>query len=289
MAAKKSAKKAAASGGKTGGKSAGRSSGKASAAKGGAAKRPSAAKTRMTLVDAMTALAAEGSEQTRKTYMRHGAKEPLFGVSFAALKVLVKRIGVDHDLAFALWGTGNADARMLAVKIADPAAMTEGDLDRWARDGMARMCTGYVSCLAGEGPHGLSRAKAWLASEDESLRCSGWSLAGHLAMRDETIPDAWFLDRIAQIEKTIRSAPNAERYAMNGALISLGCRNAVLRKAAVAAAKRIGTVDVDHGDTSCKTPAAADYIEKTWAHAVSKKFETPAAQERARGPMRLRC
>lgn len=285
MAAKKSAKKAAASGGKSGGKA----SGKGSAAKGGAAKKPSAAKSRMTLVDAMTALAAEGSEQTRKTYMRHGAKEPLFGVSFAALKVLVKRIGVDHDLACALWGTGNFDARNLAVKIADPAAMTEADLDRWARVSTARMCNGYVACLASEGPHGLSRAKAWLASPDDSVRASGWSLAGSLAMRDETIPDAWFLERITQIEKTIHAAPNAERAAMNAALISLGCRNAALRKAAVAAAKRIGTVDVDHGDTSCKTPVAADYIEKTWAHAVSKKFDTPAAQERAREPMRLRC
>lgn len=288
MAAKKSAKTASTRSVKAAAP-ARKSAAKAPAAKAKGAKKPAAAAGRMTLVDAMSALAAQGSEQTRKTYLRHGAKEPLFGVSFAAMKVLVKRIGIDHDLAFALWGTGNADARMLAVKIADPAAMTEGDLDRWARDGMARMCTGYVSCLAGEGPHGLSRAKAWLASADESLRCSAWALVGHLAMRDETIPDAWFLDRVAQIEKTIHSAPNSERYSMNGALISLGCRNAALRKAAVAAAKRIGTVDVDHGDTSCKTPAAADYIEKTWAHAVSKKFETPGAQERAREPMRLRC
>ncbi|MDA0206235.1 MAG: hypothetical protein O3A53_09280 [Acidobacteria bacterium] len=31
---------------------------------------------------------------------------------------------------------------------------------------------------------------------------------------------------------------------------------------AVAAAKRIGVVEVDHGQTGCKTPGAASYIRK---------------------------
>ena len=41
---------------------------------------------------------------------------------------------------------------------------------------------------------------------------------------------------------------------MNGALISIGIRNAKLEKLAIAAAKRIGKVEVDHLETSCKTP-----------------------------------
>jgi hypothetical protein len=98
-----------------------------------------------------------------------------------------------------------------------------------------------------------------------------------------------FLDRLAYVEKKIHSATNAEREAMNMALIQIGCRNAALRKAALAAAKRIGKVEVDHGDTACKTPDAAAYIEKTWAHSTSKGFESPAAHERSREPMRIRC
>src|SRR5690606_35126803 len=71
--------------------------------------------------------------------------------------------------------------------------------------------------------------------------------------------------------------------------ISIGGRNAALRKAALAAAKRIGPVEVDHGDTACKTPDAAAYLDKTWAYATSKGHESPAAQERKRESMRLRC
>ncbi len=93
---------------------------------------------RVSLKDAMSALEKAGTAQARKIYARHGAKEPMFGVSFADLKVLMKRIGVDHELALALWDTGNYDARNLAVKIADPLRMSAKDLDRWASEDTAR-------------------------------------------------------------------------------------------------------------------------------------------------------
>lgn len=247
------------------------------------------ASARMTLTEVMAALEKAGSPQNRKTYARHGAREPMFGVSFADLKTLLKRIKLDHELALALWATGNFDARNLAVKIADPLLMSAKDLDQWATEDTAPMCHGYVAQLAAEGPHGRSRAEAWLASKSEARRCFGWLLVGALAMRDEQIPAGWFTSHIATIEKTIHTAPNREREAMNQALISIGSRDAGARKAAMAAAKRIGTVTVDHGDTACKTPDAAEYIEKTWAHAAAKGFSSPAAQERSRESMRTRC
>jgi len=250
------------------------------------AKAPAA---RMTLAEAMAALEKAGSEQTRKTYRRHGAEDPLFGVSFATLFTLVKRIGVDHDLAGALWNTGNFDARNLAMKISDPTRITSSELDRWARDTRVRMCGGYIAMLAAESPHAAAKVKVWLASKSEPQRAAGWGVLGQMAMLDESTPDAWFLDHLAAIEKSIHTVPNAERAPMNMALIMIGSRNAALRKAAVTAAKQIGRVDVDYGDTSCKTPDAAQYIEKAWAHSTSKGFGSPAAHERSRQPARIRC
>lgn len=248
-----------------------------------------AAPTRMSLSEVMSALEKAGTAQARKTYARHGATGPMFGVSFADLKTLVKRIKVDQELALALWATGNVDARNLAVKVADPRLMSAGELDRWALEMTMRGCNAYVAHLAVEGGQGASRAAAWLKSKAEVLRTSGWVLVGALAMRDEELSHEWFTPHLSTIQKTIHKAPNHEREAMNGALIFLGCRDAALRKAALAAAKQIGPVKVDHGDTDCKTPDAATYIEKAWAHAVAKGFESPAAQERNRESMRTRC
>ena len=244
---------------------------------------------RMTLAQTMSALEKAGSAQTRKTYTRHGAAEPMFGVSFATLKALLKRVGVDHELALALWDTGNFDARNLAVKVADPARMSPSDLDRWAKAPISRMCAGYVAHLAAEGPHARSRSDAWLFAPDEMRRCAGWSLVGAMAMRDESTPDAWFAQRLAEIEKSIQASPNAQREAMLHALIAIGCRSAALRRSVTAAAKRIGKVEIDHGDTACKSPEPAPTLEKAWAYATSKGFESPAAQERARESMRTRC
>lgn len=244
---------------------------------------------RLTLDETMAALEAAGSEQTRKTYARHGVTIPMFGVSFAALKTLYKRIKVDHELALALWQTGNFDARNLAVKVVDPARMTRADLDRWSHDPTARMCGSYVAHVAAEGPHAQDCAAPWVASKDEQQRTIGWKLVGALAMLDETLGDAWFLSYLAAIERDIATAPNAVRDAMNQAVIAIGCRNPALRKAATAAGARIGKVEIEHGDTACKTPEAVASIDKAWDYAASKRAASPAAQERARESMRTRC
>jgi 3-methyladenine DNA glycosylase AlkD len=257
---------------------------KAAAAR--SAKSPAAA---WTLASAMAALEKAGTAQNRKTYARHGAAEPMFGVSFADMAKIRKSVGADHDLARALWDTGNHDARILALKVADPARTTQADLEKWASESGGKFLGNYVAQLAAETPHGAALAAKWLAAPDAPGAGPGWALVGQLAMTDTATPDSWFEQRLAEIQSTILTAPDRRREAMNHALISIGCRSAALRKAALAAAKRVGKVDVDHGDTSCRTPDAASYIEKTWAHSTSKGFESPAAHERSREPIRLRC
>lgn len=59
-------------------------------------------------------------------------------------------------------------------------------------------------------------------------------------------------------------------------MVSVGGRNERLRKLAIAAAKRAGPVEIDHGDTSCKTVDVVEYIGKMWAR---KEKAAPAAKE----------
>src|SRR5436190_14277449 len=215
----------------------------------------------------MRELEKAGSEQTRKTYARHGGEGPMFGVSFATLKAMMKRIGVDHELAMALWSTGNLDARNLAVKIIDPGRLSSADLDRLVSEGpAARFCGSYHVMLAAETPHRGAKLEKWMRSGDKRERIAAWVLLGMMAQRDESVPHDTFIERLAHVEKNIHWAPNAERDAMNQALVMIGCRNASLRKAALAAAKRIGKVEVDRGDTECKERDATEYIEKAWSH-----------------------
>ena len=47
------------------------------------------------------------------------------------------------------------------------------------------------------------------------------------------------------------------------ALIAIGIRNGPLEKIALEAAARIGSIEVDHKETGCKTPEAVSYIRQT--------------------------
>jgi hypothetical protein len=62
---------------------------------------------------------------------------------------------------------------------------------------------------------------------------------------------------------------------MNGFVISLGTYVSSLTPAAMEAAKKIGKVEVNMGDTYCKVPSAPEYIRKVKdAGRVGKKRKT---------------
>lgn len=216
----------------------------------------------MTVAEMLAELESLGKEQTRKTYRRHGARDPMYGVSYADFGRLKRRIKIDHELALGLWESGNHDARTFALMIADPDAITEKQLNAWVKDvpdyGLARA----VGVFAGTTPMAMEIFEKWIESENEQIASAGWMIMNQLTA-DEGIPDPWFEEYIDRIVRDIHGAKNYVRYEMNGALISIGVRSAWLMEAALAAAKKIGKVEVDHGDTSCKTPDAAEYIKKT--------------------------
>lgn len=249
---------------------------------------PAQASGRMTVAEVMGILESLGSEQTRRTWTRHGAGEPMFGVLFGELYKLMKRIDVDHELAQQLWATGNVDARNLAMKIADPAVMTPAELTQWAIENPMRMCNLYIATLAAEGPHARVLLKEWLQSSNERLLASGWTLLGRLSDLDLSFSEQELLRGIGEIEKTIHAVANEVRSDMNRTLITIGGRSIALRKAVVAAAKRIGSVQVNHGDTACKTPQIEESLQKAWAR-YEAKYGSPAAHERSMKSMRRRC
>ena len=84
------------------------------------------------------------------------------------------------------------------------------------------------------------------------------------ARNDERYSDSYMEEYLEAIESRIHSSKNRVKHSMNGALISIGLRSARLRKKALDAARRIGKVDVDHGETGCKTPDAVAAIQKGW-------------------------
>ena len=218
----------------------------------------------------MKQLKALGTAQNRKVYTRHLGPVDMFGVSYANLVKLKRQIKVDHELAEQLWDTGNLDARVLATMIADPAQMTARKLEAWVKVADNRGTASALSNLAAESPVAFKRMEKWTKSKNEWISVTGWHVLASLARENEDLSDGVLGGYLERVEAEIHGAKNYTRYAMNNALISIGIRNPKLRKKAMAAAKRIGKVEVDHGQTGCKTPDAVPYITKAVAHQASK-------------------
>ncbi|HKS43430.1 MAG TPA: DNA alkylation repair protein [Blastocatellia bacterium] len=216
----------------------------------------------MTVNEMMSELKSLGSEQTCKTYKRHGVRGDMFGVSYANLGKIKKKIKVDHKLAEQLWATGNHDARIVATMIADPKQVTDKTVESWAKDLDSYAISDAFSKLIGATTLARKKAEKWTKAKQEWIGAAGWQLMSFIAMNDKELADDYFDDYLSLIESNIHDSKNRVRYAMNGALIAIGLRSPGLEKKALAAAKKIGVVTVDHGETGCKTPDAAEYIQK---------------------------
>jgi 3-methyladenine DNA glycosylase AlkD len=226
----------------------------------------------MTYEQVMQELKRLGTAQNVKVYKRYGAGDNLFGVSFANLGKLKKKIKTNHALAEKLWASGNTDAQTLATMVADPAQASEPLLDRWVRDtNYYCLIDVFIRYLASQTPFVQKKMEEWTKSHDEWVGRAGWDLLGLQAMQNGDLPDSYFEPFLARIERAIHRSKNRTREAMNGALIAIGMRSPSLQKQALAAARRIGRVEVDHGETGCKTPDAATDIQKTWARKKRKK------------------
>jgi 3-methyladenine DNA glycosylase AlkD len=214
----------------------------------------------------MQQLETLGTAQNRQVYRRHGVGENQWGVSFAHLKSLQKKYKANQSLAESLWQTGNHDARVLATMIADPKQIDESTLERWARDLDNYVIADSFSGLVSRTPLARQKMEQWTEAENEWIGQAGWNLLVHLAMKDSDLPDDYFRPYLSIIERDIHQRKNRVRYAMNNALIAIGIRNNRLQEEAIAVARKIGPVQVDHGETNCKTPAAVEYIYKAAAH-----------------------
>lgn len=217
-----------------------------------------------TAVAVLKELRSLGTEQNRRRSARHGVNpRSLYGVSLADLRRLQTQYRGEPQLAPALWLSGMHEARLLACMLADPLTLGARTLQAWAKELGNYILADEFAGLAGKSPQAEKLLARWILSKDEWTARCGWRVLADLALNRKDLPDAYFAGFLPQIEAGIHQARNRARDGMNSALIAIGVRSPSLTRAALAAAGRIGKVDVDHGETDCVTPDAAVYIRKT--------------------------
>lgn len=220
-----------------------------------------------TVTSILAELKKKGTAQTQKTYARHGmAPEHTFGASVADIKSIAKTIKGQQQLASELYATGKMEAMYLAALVANGSQLTEKQLDQWAEGASGlRMIAEYnVPWVTVENPKARELALKWMTSKKELVASAGWSTySGLVSITADDQLDLKEIEKLlANVVKEIKTAPNRVRYTMNNFVICVGSYVKPLSKQAKAAAKQIGNVSVDMGDTDCKIPLASAYIEK---------------------------
>jgi 3-methyladenine DNA glycosylase AlkD len=219
----------------------------------------------MTAQQIMTELEKLGNPSIKKILLNHGVREPFFGVKVGDMKPIQKKIKMDYQLAKDLYSTGNADAQYLAGLIADDAKMSKADLQTWVKQALSQNISEYtVPWVAAGSPHGYELAKEWIDSPKEHISAAGWATLANLVslQPDEKLDLPGLKALLARVVKTVHSAPNRTRYTMCSYMICLGAYVKPLSAEAIAAAGKIGPVNIDVGNTDCKVPRATDYIQK---------------------------
>ena len=213
----------------------------------------------------MAELKAKGSEGIKKILLKHGVKEPFFGVKVEDIKVIQKKVKKDYQLAKDLYATGNADAMYLAGLIADEDKMTQKDLSTWVKQAVSSNISEYtVPWIAAESHFGYELGMEWIDSRTEFIAAAGWStLSSLVAIKpDQELDLPSLKNLLVRIEKEIHHVDDRVRSRMNAFVIALGSNVPVLTSDAINTAKRIGPVKVVKEGTACKVPDAANYIKK---------------------------
>jgi len=189
---------------------------------------------------------------------RYGiATTDAFGVSVYELRRVAKGLGRDHELALALWATGNHEARLLASMVDDPAQVTEDQMEAWAAEFDSwDVCDQVTSNLFDKTRFAYDKVREWSAAPDEWVKRAAFATAAALAVQDKKAADQPFLEMLELCRREAGDDRNYVKKAVNWALRNIGKRDLRLHAAAIATAEAILADAERRAAADKKDPAA---------------------------------
>jgi len=206
---------------------------------------PAATKsTTVTLEEALRQLESLGNagvraQNAKSGPMGSGAGDNQFGVSRGDIRKLANKIKTNHELALALWKTGNVDAQFLATLLLEVKLLSADELERMVKSATFMWVADWLhSYVLKEHADMETLRKQWMTSPDRWAARAGWQLtAGRVAKSPEGLDLETLLDRI---EKELAAAVPEVQWTMNMCLAEIGIHFPKHRKRAIAIGEQLG-------------------------------------------------
>jgi 3-methyladenine DNA glycosylase AlkD len=222
--------------------------------------KPSPAKG-MTLADALRQLEALGDKATRAQNTKSGAGDNQYGVKRGDIRVLANKIKTDHELALALWNTGNIDAQFLAALLIQVDRLSADELERMVKSVTFAWVADWLhSYVIKQHADKETLRKKWMTSQDRWTARAGWQLtAGRVAKSPDGLDLVALLDRI---ESEMATAVPEVQWTMNACLAEIGIHFPKHRKRAIANGEKLGIYRDYPCSKGCTSPFAPIWINE---------------------------
>lgn len=213
----------------------------------------------MTCDDALARLQALGNETLRSQNAKRGVTGAHYGVKLGDIRTLAKAIKSDHALALELWETEVLEARLLAVLLMKPKALSAEELDRLVRSNRQLPVSDWLNAYVVKAhPEKESLRQRWMESEDPMAARAGWSLTAERAAKaPDGLDIAALLDRI---EAELAGAAPEPQWTMNNTLAAIGIHHPRHRARALAIGERLGIYRDYPTAPGCTSPFAPLWI-----------------------------
>ena len=215
----------------------------------------------MTLKETLKQLEALGNEKMRAQNKKHGSGDNQFGVRLGDIRKLAEKIKANHEMALALWETGNLDARLLAILLLKPKNLSRTEMDRMVRSAtVAQLADWLNSYVVKNHPDKEALRQVWMAADDPWAARAGWSVtSGRVARSPEGLDLPALLERI---ESEMGGAAPEVQWSMNSCLAGIGIHFPKYRPRALAIGEALGIYRDYPVSKGCTSPFAPIWINE---------------------------
>ncbi len=214
----------------------------------------------MTLNSALKQLESLGSAQVRAQNAKTGAGKNQFGVKRGDIRKVAAQIKTDHELALALWETGNIDAQFLATLVIKPRNLSADQVERMVQSvTWVQVADWLNSYVVAQHPEKESLRQKWMAAKTPMAARAGWRLT---ADRVEENPDGLDLPALLdRIEAEMGNAAPEVQWTMNSTLAQIGIHFPKHRKRAISIGETLGIYRDYPVSKGCTSPFAPIWIK----------------------------
>jgi 3-methyladenine DNA glycosylase AlkD len=224
-----------------------------------------------TAQDVLEGLRASARPDQIEGMARYGmSAEGRLGISVAELRKVAREVGHDHALALELWQTGIPEAQIVAAIVAEPAELTEAQMEDWAVDlNSWDVCDQVCMNLFEKTPLAWKKIHDWSKRDQEFVKRAAFALVACLAWHDKRATDEQFIALLPLLKRGATDERNYVKKAVNWALRNIGKRNQNLNKAAIQAAREIQQID-----SRAARWIASDALRELESKTTLRRFET---------------